>query len=239
MVGSVVGTVEYMAPEQARAEAVDQRADIYAFGLILYDLLLGRIRAQRTDSVLAELQLRMQEPPPAARTVDPTIPAALDRLITRCIQTDPAKRFQTTQDLLGELGKLDNKGVPLPLVRRLTWKMTTAAAVVVAGLVGLTYWAAQGPPPPVDHEPVSILIGDLTNTTGDPALERHAGTDAEARAGRRRLHQRLRPRRHPSSASVSRRRTRSTRPPAGPSPSTRASASCCPDRSRRPAAATA
>ena len=64
MVGSVVGTVEYMAPEQARAEAVDQRADIYAFGLILYDLLLGKIRAERTGSAIADLQQRMQEPPP-------------------------------------------------------------------------------------------------------------------------------------------------------------------------------
>ena len=71
MVGSVVGTVEYMAPEQARAEAVDQRADIYAFGLILYDLLLGRIRAQKTDSAIAELQRRMQESPPAPRTHRP------------------------------------------------------------------------------------------------------------------------------------------------------------------------
>jgi tetratricopeptide (TPR) repeat protein len=170
MVGSVVGTVEYMAPEQARAEAVDQRADIYAFGLILYDLLLGRIRAQHTDSAIAELQRRMDASPPAPRTIDPTIPAALDRLIVRCIQTDPARRFATTHDLVAELGKLDAKGVPLPLVRRLTWKMTTAAAVVVASLVGVTYWAAQGPPPPVEHEPVSILIADLDNATGDATL---------------------------------------------------------------------
>ncbi len=170
MVGSVVGTVEYMAPEQARAEAVDQRADIYAFGLILYDLLLGRVRAQKTESVIAELQQRMQTSPPAPRSVDPTIPAALDKLIVRCIQLDPAQRFATTQDLLGELAKLDAVGVPVPLVRRLTWKMTSAAAVVVAGLVGLTYWAAQGPPPAVEHEPVSILIADLDNTTGDATL---------------------------------------------------------------------
>jgi tetratricopeptide (TPR) repeat protein len=170
MVGSVVGTVEYMAPEQARAEAVDQRADIYAFGLILYDLLLGKIRAERTGSVMADLQKRMTESPPPVRSLDPTIPVALDKLIVRCVETDPAKRFQTTQELLGELAKLDDKGMPVPLVRRLTWKMTTAAAVLVAGLVGVTYWAAQGPPPAVEHEPVSILISDLTNTTGDASL---------------------------------------------------------------------
>jgi serine/threonine protein kinase/tetratricopeptide (TPR) repeat protein len=170
MVGSVVGTVEYMAPEQARAEAVDQRADIYAFGLILYDLLLGKVRAERTGSVMADLQQRMKEPPPPPRSLDPTIPAALDKLIVRCVQTDPAKRFATTQDLLADLAKLDAKGAPLPLVRRLTWKTTTAAAVLVAGLVGVTYWAAQGPPPAVEHEPVSILISDLTNTTGDVTL---------------------------------------------------------------------
>jgi tetratricopeptide (TPR) repeat protein len=170
MAGSVVGTLEYMAPEQARAEAVDQRADIYAFGLILYDLLLGRIRAQKTDSALNELKARMEAPPPPPRTIDPTIPAALERLIVRCLQIDPAQRFQSTHELLGELAKLDARGVPLPLVRRLTWRTTAAAAVLMAALVGVTWWAAQGPPPPVEHEPVSILIADLENATGDTTL---------------------------------------------------------------------
>ena len=170
MVGSVVGTVEYMAPEQARAEAVDQRADIYAFGLILYDLLLGRIRAQKTASAIAELQGRMQESPPPPRTLDPTIPVALDKLIARCIQVDPAKRFATTQDLLGELAKLDDKGKPVPVIKRLSRPMKAAMAAGVALLVGGTYYLARGPAIPVEHPPVAVVIADFKNETGDAAF---------------------------------------------------------------------
>ena len=69
--GSVVGTVEYMAPEQARAQPVDQRADIYAFGLILYDVLLGRKRASHTKSAIEELTGRMAQPPVSSRADRP------------------------------------------------------------------------------------------------------------------------------------------------------------------------
>ena len=171
MVGSVVGTIEYMAPEQARAEPVDQRADIYAFGLILYDLLLGRTRASHLESAFAELQQRMREAPPPPRTKDPTIPAALDRLVARCIDPDVATRLGSTRELEAELAKLDKNGVPVPLVRRLTWRMSTAAALVVASLLGGTWWMARGPELPVEHEPVSILIADLTNNTGDVTFD--------------------------------------------------------------------
>jgi eukaryotic-like serine/threonine-protein kinase len=171
MIGSVVGTIEYMAPEQARAEPVDQRADIYAFGLILYDLLLGRTRASRTHSAFAELTLRMKEPPPPARSLDPQIPDALDRIITRCIHPDANARYQTTAELVAELGKLDDHGRPLPMMRRLTWRMTAAAAVVVASLLGLTWWLARGPEAPVEHEPLSVLIADLRNGTGDTGFD--------------------------------------------------------------------
>ena len=172
MSGAIVGTVAYMAPEQARAEPVDQRADIYTLGLILYDLLLGRARASSAESAFDELNTRMVQPPPAPRTKDPSIPEALDRIIARCIQPAADARYPTIADMLADLEKLDDNGKPLPMVRRLTWRIGAAAALVVASLVGATYWLARGPAVPVVHDPVSVLIADFQNGTGDPSFER-------------------------------------------------------------------
>ena len=169
--GMVVGTIEYMAPEQSRGEAVDQRADVYAFGLILYDLLVGRTRAQRMKSAIAELQNRMHEAPPPLRSIDPTIPLAVEKIVTRCVQPEASDRFATSRDLESELAKLDAHGVPLPLAKRLTWKQSTAAGLGVVLLLGATYWSARGPAAEVKHEPVSILITDLKNNTGDQTFD--------------------------------------------------------------------
>ena len=170
--GSVVGTLQYMAPEQARAEPVDHRADIYAFGLILYDLLLGRTRSTKADSVIAELNLRMTQQPPNPRSIDPEIPEALDKIITRCIQPDATARYATTADLIADLDKLDEEGKPLPVTRKYTWKTGVAAAAVLASLVTLTWWLARGPAPAVQHEPVSVVIADFQNSTGDPTFDK-------------------------------------------------------------------
>ena len=174
MLGSVVGTIEYMAPEQARALPVDQRADLYAFGLILYDLLLGRTRAAGTNNAFDELNLRMRETPPPARTKDPSIPEALDRIITRCIQPDPEARYATTAELVAEIDKLDENGKPLPMVRRLTRRLTLTSALGVVALLGLTWWLARGPAAPVAHEPVSVLIADFNNSVPGQGVRRRA-----------------------------------------------------------------
>jgi tetratricopeptide (TPR) repeat protein len=110
MIGTVVGTLEYMAPEQAMGQPVDHRADIYAFGLILHDLLLGRRPAARAESAVAELMTRMQRSLPQVRTVDPTIPEPVEEIISTCIQPDPAVRYQTTPELVAALECLDQTG---------------------------------------------------------------------------------------------------------------------------------
>ena len=85
--GTALGTPSYMAPEQRSSPStVDQRADIYAFGLILYDMLVGRHRAQHSNSAIEELQARMQAAPPPVKSILPEVPDALDQIIARCLE---------------------------------------------------------------------------------------------------------------------------------------------------------
>jgi tetratricopeptide (TPR) repeat protein len=170
MVGTVVGTVEYMAPEQARAQPVDQRADIYAFGLILYDMLLGRRRVTAAGP-LAELTTRMESAPPEPRTIDPHIPEPLNRIVFRCIQPQAGDRFQTTTDLVSALNRLDDRGQLLPVVRRVTRRLTAGVLAVFLGLLGLTWWLARVPPADVARPPMTVLIADFENATGDPVFD--------------------------------------------------------------------
>ena len=170
MVGTVVGTIEYMAPEQARAQPVDQRADIYAFGLILYDMLLGRRRGVG-PSAFADLQKRLTQPPPAPRTIDTTIPEPLNEIVARCIQPDPGQRFQTTAELVVALNRLDDRGHLLPVVRRLTRRLAIAVLAVFAGLLGLTWWLARTPAPEAEPPSVSVLVADFHNTTGEAVFD--------------------------------------------------------------------
>jgi serine/threonine protein kinase/Flp pilus assembly protein TadD len=170
--GVVVGTVEYMAPEQARGQDVDQRADIYAVGLILYDMLVGRQhRAQHTESAIAELRARMEQPPPPITSADAAIPAALEHMVSRCLEPDPAKRYQTSEELAADLARLDDDGVPIPEPRRFTPRLIAAAVAVVAVLVTGTWWLTRTPPPPKQHDPVTVLIADFQNNTKEPDFD--------------------------------------------------------------------
>jgi eukaryotic-like serine/threonine-protein kinase len=171
MAGAIVGTVEYMAPEQARGETVDQRADIYAVGLILYDMLIGGRRSKRAASAVAELEARMTKAPPAPRTVKAEIPVAVDAIISRCLEPDPGKRFQTTAELQAAFDKLDADGKPLPIYRRVSRRTMIAAAVVVLLLLGGTFYAAKWLTAPVkEPDPITVVIADVQNNTGDPTF---------------------------------------------------------------------
>ena len=169
--GAVIGTVEYMPPEQAQGKPVDQRADIYALGLIVYDMLGGLGRAARSDSAISELTARMQEAPPPIRTINPEVPEALEAVIVRCLHPNPDSRYQTTGELEAALQRLDSRGRLLPVLRRVTSRQLAAAAALMLSLLGGTWWAARGPAPVVELPPTSVLISDFDNRAGDPAFD--------------------------------------------------------------------
>jgi tetratricopeptide (TPR) repeat protein len=171
-VGSMMGTVEYMSPEQARGEPVDQRTDIYALGLILYDSLAGGARRESAPSVLAELQARSKAPPPRVRDRGLSIPEGLEVLIDKCVQPDAAHRFQTSTELAEALARLDDNGERQPEEQVVGLRRVLSAAAIIVVMIGATWWYFRPKPPAAAHAPVSIVISDFGNTTGDTAFDR-------------------------------------------------------------------
>jgi tetratricopeptide (TPR) repeat protein len=160
-----------MPPEQFFGKKVDQRADIYAMGLIFYDMLLGPRRAQSANSALAEIKGRLKEAPPSPITIDPSVPEDLDRIISKCLEPDPDERYQTTAELAADLDRLDDEGNPLPVSRLLTRRMVIAAIGAVVLLIAGTWFMASRRAPPTEREPISVLIADFDNQTGDASFE--------------------------------------------------------------------
>jgi serine/threonine protein kinase/tetratricopeptide (TPR) repeat protein len=169
--GQVVGTAAYMAPEQASGLAVDHRADVYAFGMILAECLVGR-RSREGEHPMDAMRRRVTEPPVSLRETDAAIPEALDAIVLRCLQLDPADRFHTTADLVAALDRIDDHGllIPEPVVKRVTPQMLTVAALLLALVGTATWYFARGTGVAPTHPPMSVLIGDFENTTTDPSL---------------------------------------------------------------------
>jgi len=172
MLGTIVGTVEYMAPEQALGQAIDQRADIYATGLMMYDLLTGVRRSEQPGTALDRLRARLERPMPPIKSLVPEVSDALAAIITRAIELDAGKRHQTTKELEADLARLDDQGVPLPVKRHVSLPMMAGVAALllaVSSAVGYYFWPT-GPEAP--HDPVTVVISDLQNLTGDAAFDR-------------------------------------------------------------------
>jgi serine/threonine protein kinase len=158
--GVVLGTVGYMAPEQVRGQKVDHRADIFAFGCILYEMLAGR-KAFWKASGIETLNAILAEDPPdlAASNAVPAPAPALQRVVLRCLEKSPAARFQSASDLAFALEALSSSstsgpGDTTPIARvatRLTWRrrlpwLVAATAIVAAALAMVALMARSSPP---------------------------------------------------------------------------------------------
>jgi hypothetical protein len=98
LTGSMVGTPAYMAPEQVAGKPVDYRTDIYSLGLILYEMFTG-VPAFSAENSIAVALKQMHENPPAPHEIEPNVPAATERAILKCLEKEPAKRFQSIAEL--------------------------------------------------------------------------------------------------------------------------------------------
>ena len=114
--GVVLGTVGYMAPEQVRGQPADHRADVFALGAVLYEMLAGR-RAFRRDSAAETMAAIVREEPPDLAGSGRLVPPALDRMVRHCLEKDPHHRFQSASDLafgLESLSALSGTGAVVP-----------------------------------------------------------------------------------------------------------------------------
>ena len=175
MTGSVVGTIEYMAPEQALGQSIDQRADIYALGLMAYDLLAGRQRLAAVTTPVTEMMQRLQQAPAPLRTKVPEIPEEIERIVARALEPDPAKRYQHVRELIDDIEAFRRGGPADARARvRLPLAVIVTAALAIALLAGgATRWVFRGVAPAVDTQPrpISVLIADFENRTNDPVFE--------------------------------------------------------------------
>jgi eukaryotic-like serine/threonine-protein kinase len=152
--GIVLGTVGYMAPEQVRALPVDHRADLFAFGAILYELLSGR-RAFARDTAPETLAAILNEDPPELGAAAALIPPALVRIVDRCLDKSPPRRFQTASDLAFALNGLSDasstsRAAPLRTHRiHRVWLGWGTAALLLATLAPVAYrHLSERPPTP-------------------------------------------------------------------------------------------
>jgi formylglycine-generating enzyme required for sulfatase activity/dienelactone hydrolase len=132
--GTILGTVSYMAPEQAEGKSIDQRADVFSFGVVLYEMLSG-MQPFRRDSALGTLSAILRDEPPALDTA--RIPPALRQVVRRALEKNPEARYASGAELAAALAP-DSRPMaarPTPNRRRLV-AGAAAAVVVAAGLGG-------------------------------------------------------------------------------------------------------
>jgi len=107
-VGSAVGTIAYMSPEQARGDELDWRSDLFSFGVVLYEMATGR-QAFTGNTAAIIFEAILNKTPTSAVVLDPKLPDALDRIINRALEKDPEKRFQASEELLSALTSLERE----------------------------------------------------------------------------------------------------------------------------------
>ncbi len=160
--GVVMGTLGYMSPEQVKGKPSDRRSDLFAFGVILYEMLSGQ-RAFRGETAADTITAILTKEPPDLAQTNKEIHPGLDRIIRHCLEKNPEERFESARDVAFDLEALSGvsaptvAGVAFPVESRWRlWPLFAGAAVVLAAIAGsLAYFAGKRAgyvPPPSFHQ---------------------------------------------------------------------------------------
>ena len=154
--GTILGTLQYMAPEQVEGKEVDARTDIFAFGAVAYEMATGKraFEGKTQASLIAKI---MEIDPPPISTLQPMTPPALDRVVKKCLAKDPDDRWQAAKDLCDELKWIaggSSQAVPLPIAPsrairifgRRELILTSGASLLVGTVAGLAVWNLKPSP---------------------------------------------------------------------------------------------
>jgi serine/threonine protein kinase/Tol biopolymer transport system component len=145
--GMVLGTVQYMSPEQAAARPLDHRSDQFSFGAILYEMATGR-RAFERETAPQTLAAIIEDEPEPIRDVGAEIPAGLSAIVDRCLAKDPARRYASTADLVKELALVPASSVPARIGGSRRSPMVAGLALLVAITIVVLSRRALGPDAP-------------------------------------------------------------------------------------------
>jgi serine/threonine-protein kinase len=171
--GQLVGTPAYMAPEQVRGLAVDERTDLFSFGALVYEMLTGRLPFEGR-TVADTLSAILRDDPPPLATVRPDAPAALVRIVERCLAKDPAARFASCEEVSAALrqavsglerttkvhltSSADVVAAPPPPKRSKRWIAALAGAIAIGAGAIAAAGTFRAPPPPAPQAPATAQI---------------------------------------------------------------------------------
>ena len=181
--GTAIGTITYMSPEQVRGEELDARADLFSFGVVLYEMATGVLPFRgETSGVIADAILNRS--PVAPVRLNPDIPSKVEEVINKALEKDRRLRYQSAAEISADLQRLKRdsdtsrsaasigqvESKPAAKSTRFRWAAATGATIVIVGLaVGGWLFFTRKAHALTDKD--TIVLADFTNTTGDPVFD--------------------------------------------------------------------